>query len=106
MVCCSTDPSVPPDSSAYNTSTISGTEVTVNLDDLTSGHTYYCKAAAVNSNSSNCGEPVYGGVKFLTKFTMLNSSTNGNAFMCPKCILTNSLADNINGNQTSAHKGL
>ena len=53
MVCCSTDPSVPPDSSVYNISTTRGTEVTVSLQGLTSGQMYYCKAAATNTNSNN-----------------------------------------------------
>ena len=63
VVCCSTDPSVPPDSSVYNISTTRGTEVTVDLDGLTSGQMYYCKAAATNTNSTNCGGPVVGDVK-------------------------------------------
>ena len=61
VVCCSTDPSVPPDSSVYNISTTRGTEVTVSLQGLTSGHMYYCKAAATNTNSNNCTGPVVGG---------------------------------------------
>ena len=69
VVCCSTDPSVPPDSSVYNISTSRGTEVTVDLDGLTSGQMYYCKAAATNTNSASCGGPVAGGVKVLTSFT-------------------------------------
>eukprot|EP00731_Ephydatia_muelleri_P033826 Em0039g12a len=40
VVCCSTDPSVPPDSSVYNISTTRGTEVTVSLQGLTSGQMY------------------------------------------------------------------
>ena len=63
VVCCSTDPSVPPDSSVYNISTSRGTEVTVDLDDLTSGQMYYCKVAATNTTSASCGGPVVGGVK-------------------------------------------
>ena len=63
LVCCSTDPSVPPDSSVYNISTTRGTEVTVDLDGLTSGQMYYCKAAATNTTSASCGGPVVGGVK-------------------------------------------
>ena len=63
VVCCSTDPSVPPDSSVYNISTTRGTEVTVDLDGLTSGQMYYCKAAATNTTSASCGGPVVGGVK-------------------------------------------
>ncbi|KAL5500563.1 hypothetical protein EMCRGX_G012148 [Ephydatia muelleri] len=54
VVCCSTDPSVPPDSSVYNISTTRGTEVTVSLQGLTSGQMYYCKAAATSTNSNNC----------------------------------------------------
>ena len=63
MVCCSTDPSVPPDSSVYNISTTKGTEVNVSLQGLTSGQMYYCKAAATNTNSTRCAGPVVGGVK-------------------------------------------
>ena len=63
VVCCSTDPSVPPDSSVYKISTSRGTEVTVDLDGLTSGQMYYCKAAATNTTSASCGGPVVGGVK-------------------------------------------
>ena len=68
MVCCSTDPSVPPDSSVYNISTTRGTEVTVSLQGLTSGQMYYCKAAATNTNSNNCAGPVVGGVKVFFSF--------------------------------------
>ena len=63
VVCCSTDPSVPPDSSVYNISTTRGTEVTVSLQGLTSGHMYYCTAAGTDANSSSCGGPVVGGVE-------------------------------------------
>ena len=63
VVCCSTDPAVPPDSSVYNISTSRGTEVTVDLDGLTSGKMYYCKAAATNTTSASCGGSVVGGVK-------------------------------------------
>ena len=70
MVCCSTDPSVPPHSSVYNISTTRGTEVTVSLQGLTSGQMYYCKAAATNTNFNNCAGPVVGGVKvFITMAT-------------------------------------
>ena len=68
MVCCSTDPSVPPDSSVYNISTTRGIEVTVFLQGLTSGQMYYCKAAATNTNSNNCAGPVVGGVKVFFSF--------------------------------------
>eukprot|EP00731_Ephydatia_muelleri_P011280 Em0006g174a len=68
MVCCSTDPSVPPDSSVYNISTTRGTEVTVSLQGLTSGQMYYCKAAATNTNSNNCAGSVVGGVKVFFSF--------------------------------------
>eukprot|EP00731_Ephydatia_muelleri_P033825 Em0039g11a len=63
VVCCSTDPSVPPDSSVYNISTTRGTEVTVSLQGLTSGQMYYCTAAGTDANSSSCGGPVVGGVE-------------------------------------------
>ena len=79
VVCCSTDPSVPPDSSVYNISTTRGTEVTVSLQGLTSGQMYYCKAAATNTNSNNCAGPVVGGVKvffsFMTNYTASFSSS-------------------------------
>ena len=68
MVCCSTDPSVPPDSSVYNISTTRSTEVSVSLQGLTSGQMYYCKAAATNTNSNNCAGPVVGGVKVFFSF--------------------------------------
>ncbi|KAL5500402.1 hypothetical protein EMCRGX_G011959 [Ephydatia muelleri] len=63
VVCCSTDPSVPPDSSVYNISTTRGTEVTVSLQGLTSGQMYYCTAAGTDAYSSSCGGLVVGGVK-------------------------------------------
>ena len=59
LVCCSTDPSVPPDTSVYNTSTTRDTKVTVFLQGLTSGQMYYCTAAGTYDNSSSCGGPVY-----------------------------------------------
>ena len=68
VVCCSTDPSVPPDSSVYNISTSRGTEVTVDLDGLTRGQMYYCKVAATNTTSASCGGPVVGGVKVYFNF--------------------------------------
>eukprot|EP00731_Ephydatia_muelleri_P011196 Em0006g90a len=73
VVCCSTDPSVPPDSSVYNISTTRGTEVTVSLQGLTSGQMYYCKAAATNTNSNNCAGPVVGGVKVYCSFMALST---------------------------------
>ncbi|KAL5500401.1 hypothetical protein EMCRGX_G011958 [Ephydatia muelleri] len=76
MVCCSTDPSVPPDTSVYNISTNRGTEVTVSLQGLTSGQMYYCKAAATNTNSNNCAGPVVGGAKLLFSFMAYPSSTS------------------------------
>ena len=69
MVCCSTDPSVPPDSSVYNISTTRSTEVSVSLQGLTSGQMYYCKAAATNTNSNNCAGPVVGGVKVFFSYS-------------------------------------
>ena len=76
MVCCSTDPSVPPDSSVYSISTTRGTEVTVSLQGLTSGQMYYCKAAATNTNSNNCTGPVVGDVKVFFSFIIpITSST-------------------------------
>ena len=77
LVCCSTDPTAPPNSSVYNISSTRGTEVTVDLDGLTSGQTYYCKAAATNNNSSpyNCTFPGFGGVNVFVTFTAMPSST-------------------------------
>ena len=68
MVCCSTDPSVPPDSSVYNISTTKGTEVTVSQQGLISGQMYFCKVAATNSNSTCCAGPVVGDVKMYFSF--------------------------------------
>ena len=77
VVCCSTDPSVPPDSSVYNISTSRGTEVTVDLDGLTSGQMYYCKAAATNTTSASCGGPVVGGVKVYFNFSLCRQLPTG-----------------------------
>ena len=50
--------------------------MTVDLDGLTSGQTYYCKAAATNSNSSSCVGVVIGDVKmFLISMTALVPTT-------------------------------
>eukprot|EP00731_Ephydatia_muelleri_P003815 Em0001g3815a len=82
VVCCSTDPSVPPDSSVYNFSTTRGTEVNVSLQGLTSGQMYYCKAAATNISSASCAGPVVGGVKmyfsFVASFPSINPPTTRN----------------------------
>ena len=89
VVCCSTDPSVPPHSSVYNISTTRGTEVTVSLQGLTSGQMYYCKAAATNTNSNNCTGPVVGGVKVFFSFmassvpiTSSSSPTSKSSSIC------------------------
>ncbi|KAL5500683.1 hypothetical protein EMCRGX_G012278 [Ephydatia muelleri] len=94
MVCCSTDPSVPPDSSVYNISTTRSTEVSVSLQGLTSGQMYYCKAAATNTNSNNCTGPVVGGVKvffsFISDFLMTPptpSATNGESVSSERPII-------------------
>ena len=68
LVCCSTDPTAPPHPHVYNISSIRGTEVTVDLDGLTSGQTYYCKAAATNTNSSSCVGSMIGDVKMVFSF--------------------------------------
>ena len=68
VVCCSSDPSVPPDSSVYNISSTKGTEVTVSLQGLTSGQIYYCKGAATNTNTTHCAGPVSDGVKVYFSF--------------------------------------
>ena len=70
MVCCSTDPSVPPDSSVYSISTTRGTEVTVSVQGLTRSQMYFCKAAATNTSSINCTGPVVGGVKVFMPIPM------------------------------------
>ena len=85
MVCCSTDPSVPPDSSVYSISTNRGTEVNVYLDGLTSGQMYYCKVAATNTNSTSCSGPVVGGVKVLFSLDL-----RGDILNLDDCDLTNS----------------
>ena len=80
VVCCSTDPSVPPDSRVHNISATRGTEVAVSLQGLTSGQMYYCKAAATDTISNNCAGPVVRGVfNFMIKLShsdvmMLTSS--------------------------------
>ena len=76
VVCCNTDPSVPPDSSVYNISTTRGTEVSVFLQGLTSGQMYYCKAAATNISSASCTGPVVGGVKMYFSFVASLPSIN------------------------------
>ncbi|KAL5500342.1 hypothetical protein EMCRGX_G011888 [Ephydatia muelleri] len=65
LVCCSTDPLVPPDSSVYNISSTNGTDVTVVLTDLVAGHVYYCKVAATADTKANCFSPVYRGIQTL-----------------------------------------
>ena len=77
LVCCSTDPTAPPNSSVYNISSTRGTEVTVDLDGLTRGQTYYCKAAATNNNSSpyNCTFPGFGGVNAFVSFKTVSRPT-------------------------------
>ena len=75
MVCCSTDPSVPPDSSVYHISTARGTEVTVSLQGLTKDLMYYCKAAATYTNSISCSGPVVGDVKMYFSFVSILPST-------------------------------
>ena len=42
--------------------------MTVDLDGLTSGQMYYCKAAAANTTSASCGGPVVGGMKVFFSF--------------------------------------
>ena len=77
MVCCSTDPCVPVGlaGSGYLSST-NGPSVSVFLKDLGSNETYYCKAAATNTNSNSCAGPVVGGVKvFFSFMTTLEASS-------------------------------
>eukprot|EP00731_Ephydatia_muelleri_P011292 Em0006g186a len=80
MVCCSTDPSLSSDSNVYNISTTRGTEVTVSLQDLTSGQMYYCKAAATNTNPNNCTGPVVGGVKVFFNLMQTSPILQSNEF--------------------------
>ncbi|KAL5500193.1 hypothetical protein EMCRGX_G011710 [Ephydatia muelleri] len=73
VVCCSTDLSVPPDSSVYNISTTRGAEVTVDLNGLISGQTYYCKAAPTNESSSqNCTFSWFEGVNTIISFKTMS----------------------------------
>ena len=52
--------------------------MTVDLDGLTSGQMYYCKAAATNTTSASCGGPVVGGVKvFFSLIPMTVNNTPG-----------------------------
>ena len=91
MVCCSTDPSAPPDSSVYNISTTRDTEVTVSLQGLTSGQMYYCKAAATNTNSTHCAGPVVGNSKmYFSIATRLPSITPSTTckYLTPECSMT------------------
>ena len=77
VVCCCTDPIVPPDSSVYNISTTRGTEVSVSIEGLSSGQMYYCKAAGSNTNSTHCAGPVVEDVKIYFSFvTSLPSTTH------------------------------
>ena len=83
VVCCSTDPSVPPDSSLYNISTTRGTDVIVSLQGLTSGQMYYCKAAASNISSTRCVGPVVGDIKvYLSFMASLPALPTPNACKC------------------------
>ena len=73
VVCCSTDLSVPPDSSVYNISATRGTEVTVDLNGLISGQNYYCKAAPTNESSSqNCTFSGFEGVNTIISFKTIS----------------------------------
>ena len=66
VVCCSTDPSVPPNSSLYNvSSTTSSDEVSVVLTGLTRGQLYYCKVAATDHSNASCFSPVYRNIQTL-----------------------------------------
>ena len=76
VVCCSTDPSVPLDSSVYHISTARDTKVIVSLQNLKRGQMYYCKAAATNTNSTSCSGPVVGDVKMYFSFVSNLPSTN------------------------------
>eukprot|EP00731_Ephydatia_muelleri_P011642 Em0006g536a len=61
--------------SGYLSST-NGPSVSVFLKDLGSNETYYCKAAATNTNSNSCAGPVVGGVKvFFSFMTTLEASS-------------------------------
>ena len=55
--------------------------MTVDLDGLTSGQTYYCKAAATNNNSSpyNCTFPGFGGVDAIANFRTATTESGAHA---------------------------
>ena len=57
--------------------------MTVDLDGLTSGQMYYCKAAATNTTSASCGGPVVGGVKVFFSFMTYSLSVS---FASGKCV--------------------
>ena len=77
MVCCSTDPYVPFGLSGFGYfSSNNGPSVRVSLQGLSSNQTYYCKAAATNSNSNSCAGQVVGGVKILFSFVSATSSSS------------------------------
>ena len=69
-MCCSTDPAVPPDSSVYNISSTSGTDVTVVLAGLIAHHVYYCKVAATDDTEANCFSSVYRGIQTLIRIVI------------------------------------
>ena len=57
--------------------------MTVSLQGLTSGHVYYCKAAASSNNTASCAGPVVGGVKgYITFVASLPSTTFPTACKC------------------------
>ena len=86
VVCCSTDPSFPSDSSLYNISTTRGTEVTVSLQGFTSGQMYHCKAAATSTNSTHCVGSLVGDAKvyfsFVASLPSLPFPTYGKSPIC------------------------
>ena len=89
MVCCSTDPCVPVGlaGSGYLSST-NGPSVSVFLKGLGSNETYYCKAAAINTNSNSCAGPVVGGVKvFFSFMTAFEASSPSISVLKPSTLI-------------------
>ena len=56
--------------------------MTVDLDGLTNGQMYYCKAAATNTTSASCGGPVVGGVKVSFSFMTYSAPVSSVSGKC------------------------
>ena len=79
--------------------------MTVDLDGLTSGQTYYCKAVATNNNSNpyNCTFPGFGGVNALVTFKtatmkagVVCMDSSAIKISCVCIIITNNILSNSN----------